>query len=112
MILKGFNQSLLAKEAKVSKENLNRLLKGHRSLSKANILPDIAKALGVSVEQLKSADVNVNQMKEKSKSELILAIQSRLTPLNEEQLGRVLNQLDIIFGDDSAVDVRRPDKSS
>ena len=57
MRLKGFSQASLAKEAKISKENLNRLFKGHRSISKADILPDLAKALGVGVDSLKAAEV-------------------------------------------------------
>lgn len=87
MEAKGWSQRELAKQAKINYENFNRLMKGGRSIIKSDVLPDIAKALGVTAEFLKSVDQGPPVKSDRS--DLILHIQSRLTSLNEKQLGFV-----------------------
>jgi plasmid maintenance system antidote protein VapI len=93
---KNISQRQLAKDAKINYQNLNRLIKGHRSIVKSDILPDLAKALGVTTEFLKSVnmsdktDLFATEKPQESKTELLGQIMVNLNALNEDQLRSVL----------------------
>ena len=81
---RGWSQSELAKQAKINYQNLNRLLKGGRSITKSDVLPSIAKAFGLDVEDLKKIEGSpvVNAKSEApNRATLILEIQDKLRGL-------------------------------
>lgn len=91
MEAQGLNQAGLAKKAKIDAVNLNRLFRGRRSITKSEILPDIAKALGVNVNELKSIEENSHSVqKSPSKAEQILTIQAHLLTMSEIDLDRII----------------------
>lgn len=93
METKQWSQRELAKQAKISYENFNRLMKGGRSITKSDVLPLIAGALGVTAEFLKSVEQTAETTSSGELS-LIVAIQRGLPTLNESQLRTVLKLVD------------------
>ncbi len=84
---RGWSQKELAKQAKINYENLNRLLKGGRSITKSDVLVDIAKAFNISLEDLKSVDkVIPTQAAPSDRASLILEIQDLLKELPQNEL--------------------------
>lgn len=65
MAERNLSQAQLARDAKISVHNLNRLMKGRRSIIKANVLPSIALVLGVEIKDLTTSP---NHEKEKEAS--------------------------------------------
>lgn len=90
---KGLSQRALAKEAKINYQNFNRLMNGGRSIIKSDILPDVARALGVTTEYLKSVDTqpakSSSMPDQEDRSSRILAIQTKLLLMTDDQLGTV-----------------------
>lgn len=95
MKAQGLSQRELAKRAKINYENFNRLIKGGRSITKSDVLPAVAAALGVPVEALRSIDEYKSPAKtvgEMTPAELVetLGVQSRgLTSEEMDDLKRL-----------------------
>lgn len=91
----GLSQSDLAKNAKTSLTTINRLEKG-RQLPQSSTLKEIARALGVTESELLGGPMaHQNETPAPSgRSDLILAIQARLTALDERELRLILGFLD------------------
>lgn len=96
MELRGLDQTALAKKAKINYQNLSRLLNRGRSITKSNVLPDIATALGVTYEEIKSVDASPVVALESRRSSRILEIQDRINKLNLDQLEALLDSIDHI----------------
>lgn len=92
----GLSQSDLAKNAKTSLTTINRLEKG-RQLPQSSTLREIARALGVTESELLGgpmAPQNETPTQSPDRANLILAIQARLTTLDDRELSLVSGFLD------------------
>ena len=104
MSAKGISQKQLADNAKINYQNLNRLLKQKRSIYKSDVLAVIAAYFKVTVTELtrNARDSDESMVFYQSaprsptpdRATLILAIQARLTTLDDSELGLVSGFLD------------------
>lgn len=81
----GLTQRELANKAKINYQNLNRLMKGHRSIVKSDVLPDIARVFGVTAESLKSVNIKSAPPSSSDRASRILALQSTLMSMTDDQ---------------------------
>lgn len=96
MRARGLSQAALAKKAKISKENLNRLLRGHRAITKSDVLLDIASALGVDVEYLKQSEQaeNIAISAEAERALVLIRIQDKLKTMTLSELQDISEDID------------------
>lgn len=92
---RGMSQRELAKQAKINYQNLNRLMRGHRSIIKSDVLAEIATFLGVPVSDLYANPNSETPIQESGNPEmaLLIKIQTILPTLNHSELKGVLSFL-------------------